>query len=110
MNLRSERCKDKGNFFRTDLVNGDVFSVEQLSGMWWRHLFLWPPREHSLSPKSHYLNIGMHTDRTMAQAVSHRTFMAEAGIRFRAIPCEIYGGQSGTAVEVSLNTSVFPCQ
>ena len=33
-----------------------------------------------------------------------------AGIQFRAISCEIYGGQSGTAVGIFLNTSVFPCQ
>jgi hypothetical protein len=52
----------------------------------------------------------MHTDCAMAQAVSNRTYMAETGIRFRAVPCENYGGQSGTAIEFSLNTSGFPCQ
>ena len=93
------------HFFRTDLVNDEVFSVQHLSGMWWRHLFLWPQWEHSLSPKSLYVNIGMHTDCDMVQAVNHRTFMAEAGIRLGAIACEIYGGHSGTAIGVSLNTS-----
>jgi hypothetical protein len=52
----------------------------------------------------------MLTDYAMAQAVSHRTYMAEAGIRFRAIACEIYGGQSGIAIGFSFNTSVLPCQ
>ena len=100
----------KCNFFCTDLVNGEVFSVQQLSSMWWRHLFLWPRRKHSLSPKSHYVNIGMHIVCAMAQAHSRRNFMAEARIQFRTIACEIYGGQSGTAIGFSLNTSGFSCQ
>jgi hypothetical protein len=67
-------------------------------------------KRKNLSPENHYVNIGMYTECAMAQAVSNRNYMAETGIRFRAILCEIYGGQSGTAIGFSFNTSGFPCQ
>jgi hypothetical protein len=48
--------------------------------------------------------------RAMAQAVSRRPLTAEARVRSRVSPCEIYGGQSGTGSGFSPSTSVFPCQ
>jgi hypothetical protein len=46
----------------------------------------------------------------MAQAVSRRTFIAEARVRSRVSPCGIFGGQIGTGTVFSSNISVFPCQ
>jgi hypothetical protein len=45
----------------------------------------------------------------MAQAVSHRPFLAKAQAKFQAIPYGVYGGQSDSG-NFSSNTSVFPCQ
>jgi hypothetical protein len=46
----------------------------------------------------------------MAQAVSRRPLTAEARVRYRASPCGICGGQSGTGTGFSPSTSGFPCQ
>ena len=48
--------------------------------------------------------------RAMAQTVSCQPLTAEAWVPFRASPCGIYGGQSGTGTGFSPRTSVFPCQ
>jgi hypothetical protein len=48
--------------------------------------------------------------RTIAQAVSHRSFTAEAWVRAHVSSSEIYGGQSGTGTGFSPSHSVFPCQ
>jgi hypothetical protein len=42
----------------------------------------------------------------MTQAVNRQPLTAEARVRFRVIPCGVFGGQSG----IFPNTSVFPCQ
>ena len=64
----------KCHFFCADLVNGEMFSVQHLSGMWWRHLFRWPRSEHSLSQKNHYVNIvvGRWFDPSWCQWIFHR--------------------------------------
>jgi hypothetical protein len=46
----------------------------------------------------------------MAQVVSRRPLTAEARLRSRVNPCEIYGGQSGTVTGFSPGYYVFPCQ
>jgi hypothetical protein len=52
------------------------------------------------------------TGRAMVQAVSRRPLTAEAWVRYRASPCGICGGQSGTGTgsPPPPSTSVFPCQ
>ena len=47
----------KFHFFCTDLVNGEVFSVQHLSSMWWRHLFLWPRKEKIFLQKATTLTL-----------------------------------------------------
>jgi hypothetical protein len=46
----------------------------------------------------------------MAQAVSRRPLIAGARVRSRVSLCGLCGGQSGTGIGFSPNTSVFPCQ
>jgi hypothetical protein len=46
----------------------------------------------------------------MAQAASRRSLTAEARFRSRVSPCRVCGGQSGTGIGFSPNTSVFLCQ
>jgi hypothetical protein len=48
--------------------------------------------------------------RAMTQAVSRRSFTAEARVRSQADPCEICSGQSGSGTGFSPGTSAFPCQ
>jgi hypothetical protein len=67
------------------------------------------PRLSSALPHKCHSNTS-YTGRAMAQAVSRRPHTAEACVRSRVSPCEIYGGQSGTGTGFSPSTSVFPCQ
>jgi hypothetical protein len=46
----------------------------------------------------------------MAQAVSRRPHVAEAGVRTRVIPCDICGDQSGNGTGFSPSSSVLSCQ
>jgi len=48
--------------------------------------------------------------RSMTQGVSRRPLTAKVRVRYRARPCEICGGQSGTCRYSRLDTSSFPCQ
>jgi hypothetical protein len=48
--------------------------------------------------------------RAMIQVVSHRPLTAEVWVRFRVIPCGIYGGRSGTGVGFSPSSSDFSYQ
>jgi hypothetical protein len=43
----------------------------------------------------------------MAQAFIRRPFIAEARVQSQASPCEIHGGQNGTGIGFSPNTSDF---
>jgi hypothetical protein len=45
----------------------------------------------------------------LAQAVSDRSFNAEASFRSQANPCGIFEGECSNEVEASTTTSVFPC-
>jgi hypothetical protein len=45
----------------------------------------------------------------MFQAVSRRPLIAEARNRFQAIPCGIFGKQSGTVISFYPDTLVFYC-
>jgi hypothetical protein len=46
---------------------------------------------------------------TMTQVVSHQPVNVEAWAQSLASSCGICGGQSGTGMSFSPNTSVFPC-
>lgn len=46
---------------------------------------------------------------TMAQAISPRTVIAEARVRFQVNLYEFYDGQSGTRTSFSPSYLVFPC-
>jgi hypothetical protein len=49
-------------------------------------------------------------DHTMAQAVSRRTFTAEALVHARVSPCGICGVKNGTGTDFPPSSLVFPCQ
>jgi len=46
----------------------------------------------------------------MAQAASHQPLILGAQVQFQVNPCNICGGQSGTARDFALCTLVLPCQ
>jgi hypothetical protein len=48
--------------------------------------------------------------RAMARVVSHWPVTTEARVHARVNTCGICGGQSGTGMGFSPNSSVFPCQ
>jgi hypothetical protein len=57
-----------------------------------------------------YCIIILYNGRAMAQAVSRRPLTTETGVRARANPCGICGGQIGTGTCFSPSSSVVPCQ
>ena len=57
-----------------------------------------------------WYKIFMNSGIQMAQAVSRRPLTAETLVLSWVSPCEICGGQSGTATGFSPSTSVFPRQ
>ena len=48
--------------------------------------------------------------RALTQAVSRRSFVAEAWVQSQASPCRVWGGQSGTATGFTPSTFIFPSQ